>query len=104
MQINHLSLASWSIFAAPGNRHYCSASIFSMDLDRDLSEEEFAGVEWCSDAFVSLLKELKIVFFLHSGQDCVEKIVITPPKNQPRWEPRQSTPLLSSFLYLPLVL
>ena len=51
-----------------------------MDLDRDLPAEEIADVEWCSDAFVSLLEELKIVFFLDTGQDCVEKIVIAPPK------------------------
>ena len=50
------------------------------------------------------VEELKIVFFLSTGQDCVEKIVIPRPKNQPRWEPRRSTPLLSPFLYLPLVL
>ena len=56
------SLANWSIFVAPGNHHYCSAGIFWVDLDRDVPEEEFAGVEWCSDAFVSLLEELKIVF------------------------------------------
>ena len=36
---------------------------FSVDLDRDFPAEEIAGVEWCSDAFVSLLEELKIVFF-----------------------------------------
>ena len=75
-----------------------------MDLDRDLPAEEIAGVEWCSDAFVSLLEELKILFFLYTGQDCVEKIVIAPKKTQPRWEPRRSTSLLSPFLYLPLVL
>ena len=35
---------------------------------------------WCSDAFVSLLEEFKIVFFLCNGQDRVEKIIIVPPK------------------------
>ena len=59
---------------------------------------------WCSDAFVSLLEELKILFFLYTGQDCVDKIVIASKKTQPRWEPRRSTSLLSPFLYLPLVL
>ena len=98
------SLANWSIFAAPGNRQYCSAGVFFVDLDRDLPAEEIAGVEWCSDAFVSLLEELKIVLFLDTGQDFVEKIVIAPQKTQPRWEPRRSTSLLSPFLYLPLVL
>ena len=77
---------------------------FSVDLDRDLPSEEIAGVEWCSDAFVNQLAELKILFFLYTGQDCVEKIVFAPKKTQPRWEPRRSTSLLSPFLYLPLVL
>ena len=75
-----------------------------MDLDRDLPAEDIAGVEGCSDAFVSLLEELKIVLFLYSGQYCVEKIVVAPQKTQPRWEPRRSTSLLSPFLCLPLVL
>ena len=35
---------------------------FSVDLDRDLPAEEIAGMEWCSDAFVSQVEELKIVF------------------------------------------
>ena len=87
-----------------GTANIVQLAFFSVDLDRDLSAEEIAGVEWCSDAFVSLLEELKIVFFLYTGQDCVEKIVIAPPKNQLRWEPRRSTSLLSPFLYLPLVL
>ena len=52
-----------------------------MDLDRDLPAEEIAGVEWCSDAFVSLLQELKFLFFLYTGQYCVEKIIIAPKKN-----------------------
>ena len=44
------SLANWSIFAAPGNRQYCSAGVFLVDLDRDLPAGEIAGVEWCSDS------------------------------------------------------
>ena len=87
-----------------GTANIVQLAFFSVDLDRDLPAEEIAGVEWCSDAFVSLLEELKIVFFLNTGQDCVEKIVIAPQKTQPRWEPRRSTSLLSPFLYLPLVL
>ena len=52
-------MANWRIFASPGNRHYCSAAIFFVDLDRHLPAEEIAGVEWCSDAFVSLQKKKK---------------------------------------------
>ena len=63
-----------------GTANIVQLVFFSVDLDRDLPAEEIAGVEWCSDAFVSLLEELKIVFFLYTGQDCVEKIVIAPPK------------------------
>ena len=52
--------------------HFCGAweplLLFSwhffVDLDRDLPEEKFSGVEWCSDAFVSLLEEFKILVFL----------------------------------------
>ena len=87
-----------------GTANIVQLAFFSVDLDRDLPAEEIAGVEWCSDAFVSLLEELKILFFLYTGQDGVEKIVIAPQKTQPRWEPRRSTSLLSPFLYLPLVL
>ena len=87
-----------------GTANIVQLAFFSVDLDRDLPAEEIAGVEWCSDAFVSLLEELKILFFLYTGQDCVEKIVIAPKKTQPRWELRRSTSLLSPFLYLPLVL
>ena len=87
-----------------GTANIVQLAFFSVDLDRDLPAEEIAGVGWCSDAFVSLLEELKILFFLYIGQDCVEEIVIAPQKTQPRWEPRRSTSLLSPFLYLPLVL
>ena len=87
-----------------GTANIVQLAFFSVDLDRDLPAEEIAGVEWCSDAFVSLLEELKIVFFLYTGQDCVEKIVIAPQKTKSRWEPRRSTSLLSPFLHLPLVL
>ena len=67
--------------------HFCGAweppllfswRSFFVDLDRDSPAEEIAGVEWCSDAFVSLPEELKIVFFLYNGQECVEKVVIAP--------------------------
>ena len=34
----------------------------SVDLDHDFPAEEIAGVEWCSDASLSLLEEFKIVF------------------------------------------
>ena len=63
-----------------GTANIVQLAFFSVDLDRDLPAEEIAGVEWCSDAFVSLLEELKILFFLYTGQDCVEKIVIAPKK------------------------
>ena len=99
------SLANWSIFAAPGIPHYCSAGIFWVDLDRDVPEEEFAGVEWCSDAYVSLLEELKIVFFLYAAQDRVEKIVIGPQKKPTSLgTATQHVSTFSPFLYLPLVL
>ena len=106
-----LSLANWSIFAVPGNRQYCSAGVFSVDLDRDLPAEEIAGVEWCTDAFVSLLEELKILFFLYNGQDCVEKIVIAPPKTNLignrdgacLYHLLSSTPIELSFLSLKIV-
>ena len=87
-----------------GTGNIVQLAFFSVDLDRDLPAEEIAGVEWCSDAFVSLIEELKIVFSVYAGQDCVENIFISPTKNQLRWEPRRSTYLLSPFLYLPLVL
>ena len=64
-----------------GTANIVQLAFFSVDLDRDLPAEEIAGVEWCSEAFVSLLEELKILFFLYTGQDCVEKIVIAPKKN-----------------------
>ena len=59
-----------------GTANIVQLAFLSVDLDRDLPAEEIAGVEWCSDAFVSLLEELKIVYFLYAGQDCVEKIAI----------------------------
>ena len=110
---NFLSLwPTRAILRRPGTANIVQLAFSSVDLDRDLPAEEIAGVEWCSDTFVSLLEVLKIVFFVYTGRDCffcVERIVIAPPpppkkKNQPRWEPRRSTSLLSPFLYLPLVL
>ena len=71
-----------------------------VDLDRDLPDEEFAGVEWCSDAFVSLSEALKHELFLDIAQDCMEKIDIEPKKTQPHWEPRRSASVLSPFIYL----
>ena len=66
-----------------GTANIVQLAFSSVDLDRDLPAEEIAGVEWCSDSLVSLLEELKIVIFLCTDQDCVEKIVIAPPKKQP---------------------
>ena len=93
--------------AVPGNRHYCSAAIFFMDLDRDLPEEEFAAVEWCSDAFVGLLEELKIVYFLYTADDCVEKIVIAPQNTNVAGNHNEACPnslIVALFQYLAYLL
>ena len=50
-----------------GTANIVQLAFFSVDLDRDLPAEEIAGVEWCSDAFVSLLEELKISHFASNG-------------------------------------
>ena len=49
-----------------GTTNIVQLAFFFVDLDRDLPAEEIAGVKWCSDAFVSLLEELKIVVFLYT--------------------------------------
>ena len=62
-----------------GTANLVQLAFFSVDLDRDLPTEVIAGVEWCSDAFVSLLDELKRVFFsLYWSRLCGEDRHCTP--------------------------
>ena len=74
---------------------------FSGDLDRDLPAEEIAGVEWCSDAFVSLLEELKIVLSSLPVKIVWRRSSLHPPKTNlagNRDGARLYFPLSSTFL------
>ena len=71
-----------------GTANIVQLAFFFVDLDCDLPAEEIADVEWCSDAFVSLLEELKIVLFRtrqhHTTQESggVWFFIAATPKHQ----------------------
>ena len=63
-----------------GTANIVQLAFFSVDLDRDFPAEEIAGGEWCSDAFVSLLEELKILFFLYQVKIVWRRSSLHPKK------------------------
>ena len=77
---------------APGNRHYCSAGIFSWIWI--VTYPKKSSQVWNCVQMPSLLEELKVVLYLYIGEDCVEKIVIAPEK-----KPGTATEHVSTFSF-----